>query len=87
MYISNDINIGYKVEKNELEWWHMKLGKIKCHTDGSKINYKVKSAFSIFNEHNQEIYYRDIGLNDESTIFMTEVTVINEAIDYYNIFI
>lgn len=42
----DDINLDFKVEEIDL-----KLGKIKCYTNESKISVKVGDAFVIFDEN------------------------------------
>lgn len=75
LYNMEDIKI--KDETNT-----MKIGKIKCYTDRSKLNKKVGSAFAIYNTDNTVIYNYQIRLDDNCSVFNVELYAFEKTVDY-----
>ncbi|GIY41486.1 uncharacterized protein CDAR_206861 [Caerostris darwini] len=70
-------------EKHITNWnyFNASLAGTLIYTDGSKKDNKVGGAFVIF-QHDRETHHNCFRLSDHSSVFLAELTAIDQAIDY-----
>lgn len=76
----------YSLEEVDLSYQVERVGPTNCikiFTDGSEFNNRTCLSFIVYDK-NAEIFYNTYRLNNKSTVFMAELTAIQNAVDYCN---